>query len=642
MLQKLVVVLLSGIMCSLTVTSALAVKYNEAPMLKVKVAAGEVPPVEERLPENPLVMEPWKEIGKYGGTLETVDISPTWNSIIRHVNDSPLLELPPDSRYHRYNPMGAEIHPGILDRWEMSEDGKVWTFRIRKGLKWSDGIPVTTEDVRYTIEDVYFNKEITPVFPEWLGWGGEPPELKIMDDYTFRLKFVKPYGLFLPNPQSHGRSYRELISPSHYLKQFHVKYTPLDKLEPVMKEYGYSKEEWGRFYNFMDPFGQDGTYVLGVGDPVKHPVLNPWRVVSHPKPEEWILERNPYYYKVDTEGNQLPYIDRIHFSVLNDREMITMKILTGEVDIEGGYYARLSDYPLFMENREKGSYEVMLLRDTWDYSLIYFLNLCPEDLVLRKIVQDVRFRQALSLALDREEIRESIFLGFGRPAQWAPVQGSVFYEEEFEKAYVEYNPEKANALLDEMGLKWDENHEYRLRPDGERLTLPFIYYEVFPSCTPGAELAHEYWEEIGISVPVRLVDNYWTLFGANKTVVTDWADAASVLPHWFAAGFQTTTSLWWQWYITGGKEGVEPIPAAKRVYEMRDRMYSTPSEEERMKAAKELFRLQAENLWVIGTVVSVPVPVIYSKKLGNISVAEEKDYYNITPLEAGEQWFFKE
>jgi len=638
-MKKVTIILLAGLIFLLGAT---ALAYNEAPMLRIKVAAGELPPVEERLPENPVVMEPWEEIGKYGGTLRIVTLSPNFDETLRHANDAPLLELPPDSGYHRYNPTGAEIHPGIFDRWEMSEDGKVWTFRITKGLKWSDGIPVTTEDVRYTIEDVYYNKEIYPAPPELIQWGGETAELEIMDDYTFRLKLAKSYGLFLPNPNDFGRTWGLLVSPSHYLKQFHVKYTPLDKLEPVMKEYGYSKEEWGRFYNFMHPFGNDGAIVLAVGDPVKYPVLSPWRVASQPKPEEWILERNPYYYKVDPQGNQLPYIDRIHLSVVGDREMITMKILTGEVHIEGGYSARLSDYPLFMENREKGSYEVMLLRDWLDQPLIYFLNLCPEDLVLREIVQDVRFRQALSLALDREDIRESIFLGFGRPAQWAPVPGSVFYEEEFEKAYAQYNPEKANALLDEMGLKWDENHEYRLRPDGERLTLAFVYYEVFPSVTPGAELAHEYWEEIGIRVPVKLVDNWWTLWSANQTVVADWGDSASVLPNWFAAGLLVTTPLWFEWYNSGGEAGVEPIPAAKRLYEMRDRMYSTSSEEERMKAAKELFRLQAENLWVIGTVTGVPVPVIYSKKLGNISVAEEKDYYNITVLEAGEQWFFKE
>ena len=655
MKQKLTIVLASMAVCLLGTSLAWGKGYNldeyekvtgkkieafhESPMLRVKVAAGELPPVEERLPENPFVQEPWEEIGKFGGTLELINNG----GLLDWVNADNCVGSAPSPAIHpRYAYLGGEILPGFLESWEMSKDAKTWTFQIRKGLKWSDGVPVTTDDVRYAFEDVYFNKELYPARAfEFLEWGGERVKLEIVDDYTFRLTFGKPYGLFLPSPYF-GFPPDLLMRPKHYLKQFHKKYTPLEELEPLMKEKGFSKEEWARFYLNMDPAGNwSSIYISNIA----HPTLSPWILVDIPKPEEWVLERNPYYYKVDPQGNQLPYIDKMRvLTEIAQPEVVTMKILTGEVDVAGGFMTKLVDYPLYMKNREKGGYEVMLPRNSWDYPLIYALNLSPKDPVLRKIIQDIRFRQALSLALDREDFKESIFFGFGTPSQQSPLGASIFYEEKLANAYADYDPERANALLDEMDLNWDEKHEYRLRPDGEKLTLSYIYPPVNPLSTPGAELAKEYWEKIGIYVPLKLVD--WALWneiqGGNENVVCGWINMATVIPEWFIGGFMVVVPEWHDWYMTGGEKGTEPIPAAKRVYELRDVLYSTPSEEERLSAGKELHRLQAENLWVIGTVAEPPVPFIYSKKLGNISVAEEKNYDDQVIMEWAEQWFFKE
>ena len=625
--------------------------FHEAPMLGERVAAGRLPPVEERLPENPLVMEPWEKIGKYGGTLRYCEFALEYDHYLRHINDAQLLELAPSPSHHRYNFVGSKVLPGIFEFWQASEDARTFTFRIRKGLKWSDGVPVTTEDVRYTIEDVALNEEITSSLPllqenhpKWVRWGGRPVKLEIVDDCTFRLKFAKSYGLFVS--QLVNWRWASLIRPSHYLKQFHKKYTSWEKLLPLMKERGYKrKEEWGKFYNSLEPPTWDAGPFVPTAYPnvFDYPSLDPWIHISQPKPGEFILERNPYFYKIDPEGSQLPYIDKIHRIFVHNLKEENRKILTGKTDIQC-QKLRLSDCPLFMKNRKKGGYKVMLLKAWQDQMLMFWLNLCPNDPVLRKIVQDVRFRQAMSLALNREEIKESIFLGFGRPAQIAPVPGSAYYEEEFEKAYAQYDPDRANRLLDEMGLRWDENHQYRLRPDGKRLTLPLLHYDLTPPASPGAELASKYWKAIGIDVPVKKVDVrcFMELQEANQVVLSVWwLDGANITDPFWYQGFHDTTPKWWQWYITDGKRGTEPIPAAKRVYELRDIIFSTPSEEERIKAGKELFRLQAENLWVIGTVAQTPTPFVYSKRLGNISIAEKKKYYSIVVGEAAEQWFFK-
>ena len=624
----------------ITITS-----FGEAPMLAARVAEGSLPPVEERLPDNPLVMEPWEEIGTYGGTLRTTSLSPTWDPIIRHTANAELVEMLSSSSVHHANLVGVESRPGVYEDWSISDDGTSWTFTLRRGMKWSDGEPVTTEDVRFFFEDIMENEELYPNYPVWLVRADEPPELEVVDDHTFRLNFAAPYGLLEVILHTHGSGgVPRTMKPAHYLKQFHRDYTDMDKILPIMKEEGFGDDEWPRFMlaTGAGAAGWDGTYMMGVMEPPEFPVVNPWLVVEVIGPGEFLFERNPYYYKIDTAGNQLPYIDYIRKSTAEDPEVLSLKILTGELDVEGGYFVKLSDYPLYIENQDKGNFDILLTKDWLDHPLIFFFNNAPADPVLSDLVQDPRLGQAMSLALDREDYIESLFLGFGRPAQVSPVRGSPMFSQDLEDSYAAYDPDRANALLDEMGLEWDANNEFRLRPDGERLAIPLTYYEVFPSVTPGSELASQYWKAIGIDVPTKVMDGgaWWTAFQANEHVLTAWGlGSASVVPSWFFQGFSTTTPTWWRWYQSGGAEGVEPTDAGKRVYELRDIIQSTPSHEERLAASREMFEIQAEHLWVIGIAVDVPSPLVYSRRLGNISIA--KDFYNITVLDGGEQWFFK-
>ena len=276
--------------------------------------------------------------------------------------------------------------------------------------------------------------------------------------------------------------------------------------------------------------------------------------------------------------------------------------------------------------------------------LVIVPALCPKDPVLMSITQDVRFRQALSLALDREEIKEAIFLGTGRIAQATIWKGSVFFEEEFEKPFIEHDVKRANRLLDEMGLDRRDGDNFRLRPDDKTLTLMLIYYsEVSPFSSTAAELLTEYYRDIGIKVLARGVSGqyFWKLHKSGEVDLTIWhLDGSIDGMHWYA-GFHVPAPFWWQWYETDGESGVEPPAPAKRVYELCDVIRSTTSEEERIMAGKEILRIQAENLWVIGTVADTKSPFVYSKRLGNISKAEQKNYNLNTVLDAAEQWFFK-
>ncbi len=618
------------------------VSFSEAPALEARVAAGQLPPVEERLPDNPLVLVPWEEPGRYGGDLNYVEYIIDYDHYLRHLNAAPLLELLPEPGTAVSKWINGKPQPGIFERWAMSPDAREFTFSIRKGLKWSDGVPVTTEDVRFGIDDVVLNKELYAVTEEWARWGGKLVELEVIDDATFRLRFADSYALFVPRLVVWR--WRWIMLPAHYLKPFHRKYTSMEELLPLMEAEGYQEGDWGRFFNRVaSRIGDSGAFIptraFNVFD---YPSLDPWLNVRQPNPGDFILERNPYYYKVDPQGRQLPYIDRLVRTFVNDLQVEILKVVSGETELQF-QQLRLSDYPLFKENEAKGGYRVELLDAVQDYMLIYPLNLNPEDLALRAIVQDVRFRQALSLALNREEIKEVLFLGKGRPAQLAPMPGSPWYEESFARSYAEYDVARANRLLDEMGLSWDSEHRYRLRPDGERLALRIDFYQVTPPAAPGAEMARQYWSAIGIEALVKEVDGqrYWHLRDTNTNQATVWWANGAVPNDKVFIGGLLMTYPWQEWNASGGVRGEEPPAWVRDLFDNTRLIYSTPSDEVRDTTGKKTFRMLAEKLWVLGTVAETPNPFVYSKRLGNIAVGIERGHYAMTIAEASEQWYFK-
>ncbi|MEZ4728817.1 MAG: ABC transporter substrate-binding protein [Caldilineaceae bacterium] len=588
--------------------------FNEPPMLKEKVDAGELPPVAERLPENPVVSIPLMEIGTYGGELHWVEFTIDYDHYLRHVNQVSLLELVPEKGTARYKWLGGKIMPGVFESWNVSDDSTTFEFTIRKGLKWSDGQPVTTEDIRFYIEDVLLNEELTPVVPTWLQFANQPTQFEVVDEQTVRFTFAEPYGFFLP--QMVNWAWDSMLRPAHYFKQYHRDYTDIAELMPLMEKAEFTAEEdWGRWYLTFSGNLSDGEYQRRLADFRDTPVLQPYIWESEPQQGDFVMVRNPYFYKVDPEGNQLPYIDRVSRSLVTDLEVENLKIIGGETDLQA-QFTRLSDYPMFSQNKEQGGYELMALPAWQDQLLIFPFNFDPADEVLGEIIRDKRFRQALSLAVDREEVRKSIFLDFGTPSAFAPVEGSPWYQEAFVNTYAEFDLDAANAILDEMGLAWDANHEYRLRPDGERLMLPIDYYDVTPPATPGGELVREFWREIGIDAQLKQVNGqfYWQMRGANETLGTIWwANGLSPADTVFVGSFLMTPS-WWDWFNSRGETGKEPQdPAAVELMQLYREIEAATSEEERVRLGIEIFENHQENVWIIGTVAGAPVPLSTTK-----------------------------
>lgn len=605
-------------------------KFNEALQLAELVKQGKLPPVEQRLPKNPLVVIPFEEIGQYGGN---------WRRAWRGLSDQWGPNKLCFEHLVMFDQNGAKILPNIAESWRISRDSKIYTFKLREGIKWSDGTPVTTEDVKFWYEDIFLNKDLTPSFPTWLVSGGKPLEIEIVDKYTFRVKFATSNPLFLVSVAKLG--YNMFVLPSHYLKQFHPKYTPKEKLDAMVKEAGL--QGWTQL------FDSKGGGTSGWLQNPELPVLYPWRVTTSYTASIMVMERNPYYWKIDPAGNQLPYIDRVSSMLVENNEMIVMKALSGELDFQDRGLS-VSDYTLLMENRAKGNYRVVLWKQGVGTDNTLYLNQNVKDPVLRKLFEDKRFRQALSIALNREEVWKLVYLGLGKPRQASLISGVAFYDPEWEKMWTEYDPKKANELLDKIGLKKRDRDGFRLRPDGKTLAVTIEFASGAATIPDILTMVKKYWEAIGIKVAIRPIERtlYVTKCNSGDIEIGVWSFDRNVavlsdpgrLLGWTTDG--PWAPLYALWYTSGGKSGEEPKGDIRKLYELWDKAKSSPDEKIRDKYFKEIVNIHKRNIWFIGCVGELPQPIVVNNNLKNVPTECLYDDTTRSPKNARpEQFFFK-
>lgn len=582
-------------------------KFSEAPMLKIKVATGELPSVEERLPEEPLVVEPLEEIGKYGGTLYRHSTSPGNYGPAMDVTREYLLFVDRECK---------EVIPSIAKDWKISEDGRTFTLYLRKGMKWSDGAPFTVDDILFWWEDVMLDDNLTKIVPSQWKPGGELIELKKINDYAIEYHSSKSYWALVYNFASgwiRGMQGNSFL-PKHALKKYHIKYN--SEANKLAEEEGY--DSWWKLFNYKKQF-EGVLQVEGI------PSLGPW-ILKEVRPDGVIFERNPYYYRIDTAGNQLPYIDKIRGIFTSEKETELMQDLTGKVDLRVIGWP-LSKYPLLKENEKKGGYRIWLdndVRSSTPPIPTYFLNQnYPGDPIMGNILRDVKFRRALSLAINREEIKEVVGMGFGVPQQATVHPDCSFYEDWWAESYAEYSPEKANELLDEMGLKWDEEHEYRLRPDSKPLNMVILMIDWG---TETHEIVKEYWEKVGVKTTIDVAgwEYFVKLLGAGDFYALVWVTDLVLEPAFilsqathFKGGMNSAMS-WNSWWNSNGETGTEPPAEVKHIWSLCE---SLPflSAEEKNKAAKEICSFQAENIWFIGMVARTPTVCLANVNLINLN-----------------------
>ncbi len=608
--------------------SAGAMTFNEAPMLAEKVASGELPPVEDRLPDDPFVVGPgvliveedldW-EVGTYGGTLQTANPQPDWQPDLFIMANEPLLLAPGIS--------AEGVMPNIVSEFSSNEDNTVFEFTLRTGLKWSDGEPVSTEDVRFVFEDVYGNPEITPVFPAKFRSGGdptgEPGVVEILDEHSFRITFGEPYGAFITQVTIAGwAGYQELLLPAHHLKQYHINYVDVADLKPELEAEELSEDEWYNLFNLV----RIGHWDILAARAAGFPSLNPWVTVEAPA-GILAMERNPYYHKVDVEGNQLPYIDRLESFEVSDVDMSTMMVITGEIDILREDTA-LNQMPLYRENEERGGYRTVPL-EMHVHPTYLAINYTYDDPTFRLVTNDLRFRQAVNYAIDRDELIDSIYFGLATEPTWIPS---------------EYDLDRANELLDEMGMDQRDSEGWRLAPNGETFDILIEVAQMAPDFVPVAELMTEYLQDIGINASMRQIGI--ELRGqrdqANELQATiGWTHG----PIWPWGNFDYLPSWGWgrnwiDYFNTGGTTG-ETFEGEwiDELFEVHRRLIRViPDSEEGQQAAQDLRDFYYENIPLFLTAEEVTYPMIFSAQLGNVPHSGQAIAANYS----GEQLFFRE
>lgn len=583
-------------------------QYNEAPMLAERVAAGELPPVEERLPENPRVVEPIDSVGVYGGI---------WNRAWRGVNDfhafgrityDPVLRWPRDP--------ADDVQPGLAERWEWNEDGTELTLYFRKGLKWSDGVPFTVDDVIFWWEAIETDPNVTAaIHLEWQSL----EELVKVDDSTITLRFSEPNGLaetvglaFHGTQWPLGFERFGFYAPKHYLEQFHPAYNE-EATYDLFQEKVFD-------YN------------------VERPVMTAWKITQYdPGATLMIAERNPYYWAVDIEGNQLPYIDYVYFHLVEDVAGVNAMGIAGELDMQARAI-NLADYPVYMQNAEANGYHMLLWPQAMASNATLFINQSYPDPKYRELFQNFDFRRALSLAIDRNAVNEIAFLGQGVPRTQTVVSASPYYQPELESLNAEYDPATAEALLDGIGLTKGSDG-FRTFPDGSELLI------VIETSGTGAgeldtyELVTEWWNAIGVKTELRQETRevFWDRAGANEVMVATWTTDRGLVPmvdpiyqfpfderSWMGPAFG-------MWYKSGGTQGEEPPAHIKAAMDLYDEYRRTTDPARQLEIGKEIVKMATEQLWAIGTVGLVPNPVVVKNNFMNVGAKHTADWIIMTP-----------
>ena len=409
--------------------------------------------------------------------------------------------------------------------------------------------------------------------------------------------------------------------PKHYLKQFHPKYTPMEEIEKKLVEHG-GFDFWYQLFEDR----AERSFSMSMNPDL--PTIDAYYLKTK-EPERLVFERNPYYWKTDPAGNQLPYIDQVVVRKAADITTANAWIVTGQDDFNG-FHTSLQQLPTYRQYEQQSNYRILLYRGTFGTEVLIQFNQTIEDPVLRAIFQDVRFRRAMSHAINREEINEVLYFGLGEPRNTTVLPISSAYREEFAKSYIEYDPDLANRLLDEMGLDKRDSDGFRIRPDGRRLSITIDYTESDTPKTPTLELVKEYWEAVGVQTQLNYMTNTLVAERATANLIQvgiHHADRSTdplvfTEPFWYApvqVGWeQTTWPLYAQWYNSGGTAGEEPPDHVKELLDIFNRMQRTTDENERVSLLQQLLQRQAENLWTLGTVGNAPFVIIVQNAVRNV------------------------
>jgi peptide/nickel transport system substrate-binding protein len=573
-------------------------RAGEAPMFADQVKAGKLPALNDRLPAQPYVETPFESVGKYGGT---------WRmAVLGGGDDYNFVRAIANENLMRWTPDWKHIQPNIAQSVDVNPDATEFTFHLRPGMKWSDGAPFGADDIMFWYEDVFSNPQLTATKPPIYTSGGDPVKVEKKDDATVVFRFTKPYGLFLQQLANGFGEYPTLY-PKHYLQQFHIKYNK-DGIAKLLAA-DPSAKDWVQLFNskispnYLNPYWQN----------VDLPTLNPWVMTNkYGSVDRVVAVRNPYYWKVDTAGNQLPYIDRVTWDQVNDVQLALLKAINGEIDYQLRHIGQLPFKSTLYDNQERGKYHFFTVWDHPANDAVLLFNFNVADPIKQKVFRDKNFRIGVSYAIDRQEIIDSVYVGQGTAAQVAVRKGNPLYNERLANQYVEHDLTKAAAYLDKAGLDKKDSDGYRLGPDGKRFSVVFMVADVYGLQYPDViQLVQRQLKEVGLDLQIRTTDwsrltamqaaneqeaYIWNCVGGESDVYTD---PRCYLPFQTEAIFYARK--WAEWYAdhTTGEAPPEDVQALMALY---DKVNAAVDDAGREVAMKKFLEASADEFFVIGII----------------------------------------
>ncbi|MDV7106206.1 ABC transporter substrate-binding protein [Vibrio sp. TH_r3] len=577
--------------------------YQESPILTDMVNNGMIPAVDKRLPENPLVVTPINEIGKYGGT---------WRRVIPNYqfhewSNEPLVIL--DDNQQRV--------PHLAESYSISDDQRVYRFTLRKGMKWSDGVPFTTEDVAFWYNDLELNSKLSPSVKSLFLSGGEPAKLNIIDEQTFEFEFKQPNPNLI---EMHLRStieFRLPQSPKHYLKDYLPSFTSEQELEKKIQLAGMT--DWRQlFHNRWNTRSNTNPDL---------PVLYTWIYDTDPQELQQRAVRNPYYWKVDTEGNQLPYIDAMTWPQTAEPQVMILKALAGEVDIDR--ISKLtSDFTALKKGEQAGNYTTRLM-DLSDHGnmLVLFSNQDYDgNAEVMRLLRSKKFRHAISLGIDRDTQNQILGVGLSEPAQSVLLTTSPGGSQKTSQAYTQLDPKTANKLLDELGLDKRDKDGYRLDKDGKQLSFLVHFQAGRKISEEGAILIKSDMDNLGLRFVMRSDEksyfnqirrggDYQMVLHNNTSGLNPLFGANNYFPVMSENNFAPLQSAY---YLSNGTSGVKPTPEMEILSEYYEQLLNETNKEEFARKVNEVMEIHAENLYAIGILRYTGSPAVVHNRMKNV------------------------
>lgn len=614
-----------------------APKYAEAPALAEQVKAGTLPSVDQRLPENPLVVKA-DEVGVYGGT---------WRLGTKGgLDDAGFTRIFGYDQLLSWTTDWAGLTPNLAEKVDVNQDATEYTIHLRKGVKWSDGVLFTADDIVFWYQDMLHDPELNFGVPAQFKVGGQEAVLTKVDDYTLKFTFAQSYGTFMLELASINAVGMTAL-PAHWAKQFFPKYADKAKLDQAIKDAGFTT--WVQLWNAkVCQANNCGTGSLWqVAD---RPTLYAW-VVKEPynaNATQVVVERNPYYWKVDQNGQQYPYIDKLVYTVYQDVPSMLLKASAGEIDFQMRHFNLLANKAVLFDNQATGDYHFFDLIDAANNRLVLMFNLTDKDPAMRQIFQSKDFRIGMSYAINRQEVIDTVWVSQGTPWQAAPLKDSPFYSEKMATQYVEYDVAKANEYLDKV-LPTKGADGFRLTPDGKPFKFGLEIANANQSEVDSGNMIVKYWQAVGVNVQAVSEDRtlYYSRKGNNDGEAFLWQGEGGINPildprfYFPYSGESNWAEAWQAWYNSPTSPIAEEPPAdIKALFAKYDIVKSATTYDAQVKAMNELLAMSADQFYVLGVMTPPDQYGIVKNNMHNVPLRMINSYVFPTPAPYNTFTFF--